>query len=440
MTFSSYFQTFYVLRKCKLKGKEPIKVSLADYTQDKFKITFKRQLTGIPAAGVFLRMSSKETSKETGDELDTPTSVQSADSKPASPRLSSTYGKMGKLYFSIINEESGFSLFCLHLTKQWSIENMVGFIEFAQLFRALLPYKPPDLDIELGLLEDYRFENVEELPKSDIVFNHEKYKTLSSKIISLYAKYVSPTCKFQINLSSRVRYQWINEVMKLQVPVVEKPSFGRRFTDSFNKHKRKGSNSKLKKPSSVPITPTEIEHASQTDVLHEDIELGPLGPATLISKMSSKESGGKTPVDSHSPDPSQSLEKSPQKANDGPDENGTVIVMTTSSTDEENDEENGDDGELVTQESLNKYMSMDIKAIQEEEKKKKEKEDTLPGVEIDVDVGKFLVLIQRILEQCHLLLMDSYSRFKTERNRQIEYDMHDHRVVKHHSVRNVKQT
>merc|ERR1711948_167334 len=110
--------------------------------------------------------------------------------------------------------------------------------------------------------------------------------------------------------------------------------------------------------------------------------------------------------------PSQSLEKLPQKENDGPD---------------------GD--ELVTQESLNKYMSMDIKAIQEQEKKKKEKEETLPGVEIDVDVGKFLVLIQRILEQCHLLLMDSYSRFKTERNRQIEYDMHDHRVVKQHSVR-----
>merc|ERR1719334_2087297 len=212
--------------------------------------------------------------------------------------------------------------------------------------------------------------------------------------------------------------------MKLQVPVFEKPSFGRRFTDSFNKHKRKGSNPKVKKPSSVPITPTEIEAASQTDVLHEEIELG---PATSISKKSSKaSSGGKTPVDNDSP--SQSLEKLPQKENDGPDGDGTVIVMTTSSTDEENEEENeDDDGELVTQESLNKYMSMDIKAIQEEEKKKKEKEDTLPGVEIDVDVGKFLVLIQRILEQCHLLLMDSYSRFKTERNRQIQYDMHDQR-------------
>merc|ERR1719242_1172489 len=106
MTFSSYFQTFYVLRKCKLKGKDPIKVSLADYTQDKFKITFKRQLTGI-SPGVFLRMSSKEPEAE----QDLPKSVQSADSLKAGSPRSSTYGKMGKLYFNIINERVGFHCF-----------------------------------------------------------------------------------------------------------------------------------------------------------------------------------------------------------------------------------------------------------------------------------------------------------------------------------------
>merc|ERR1711902_289987 len=57
------------------------------------------------------------------------------------------------------------------------------------------------------------------------------------------------------------------------------------------------------------------------------------------------------------------------------------------------------------------------------------------NIDIDVDLNLFLPLIQRILEQCHLLLMDSYSRFKTERNRQIEYDMHDRRVIKQHSVK-----
>merc|ERR1719242_315745 len=62
MTFSSYFQTFYVLRKCKLKGKDPIKVSLADYIQ-----TTINRYTRCRSV---LRMSSKETSKETGDELD----------------------------------------------------------------------------------------------------------------------------------------------------------------------------------------------------------------------------------------------------------------------------------------------------------------------------------------------------------------------------------
>ena len=64
-----------------------------------------------------------------------------------------------------------------------------------------------DFEIEMGLLEENRFENVEELPRSEIIFNHEQYKSLSSKIIALYEKYVSPTCQFQINLSSRVRYQ-----------------------------------------------------------------------------------------------------------------------------------------------------------------------------------------------------------------------------------------
>merc|ERR1719242_174589 len=408
MTFFSYFQTFYVLRKCKLKGKDPIKVSLTDYTQEKLKITFKRQFTA--PRDVFIRMHSK-------DHEPSPTSLSRADSTAGSPRsqtgsptsqLGDEYGKMGKLYFNIINEEKGFSLFCLHLTKQWSIENMVGLIEFAQLLRLLLPLKPPDLDLELGLLEDYRFENVEELPKSDIVFNHEKYKTLSSKIIALFEKYVSPTCKFQINLSSRVRYQWINEVIKLEVPVVEKPTFGRRFTDSFNKHKRKPSkeSSRFKKPSSVPVTPSEVETASKTDVLQEDVELG---PSTSI-----KSPKGRSPVGSRTP--SHSIDRA---------QNAFVTVT---------DEENQDDGELVTQESLNKYMSMDIKQIQEEEKK----EVTIPGVKTDIDVGKFLLLIQRILEQCHLLLMDSYSRFRTERNRQIEYDMHDRRVLKQHSMREVK--
>merc|ERR1711879_20947 len=80
------------------------------------------------------------------------------------------------------------------------------------------------------------------------------------------------------SLSSRVRYQWINEVMKLEVPVFGKPSLGRRFTDNFNKHKRKPSKDKpqIKKPSSVPVTPTEVDSANQTDVLHENIELGPV--------------------------------------------------------------------------------------------------------------------------------------------------------------------
>ena len=137
MTFLSYFQTLWVLRKCQLKGSKPIKVSLTEHTKEKYKITFARQVT----RDIFIRMSSKEPETAPGDAGDLD-HCDSNSSAPSSPRKRDHFGKMGKLYFNIINEESGFSLFCLHLTKEWSIENMVGFIEFAQLFRVLLAYKP----------------------------------------------------------------------------------------------------------------------------------------------------------------------------------------------------------------------------------------------------------------------------------------------------------
>ena len=104
MTFWTYFQTLWVLKKAKLKGQEPIKVSLAEHTQNKYKIDFKRQLT----QSLFHRMGSTDT--------DDGKTATSGSPRAESPRADSPshFGKMGRLYFNIINEESSFSLFCLH--------------------------------------------------------------------------------------------------------------------------------------------------------------------------------------------------------------------------------------------------------------------------------------------------------------------------------------
>merc|ERR1712113_845698 len=76
----------------------------------------------------------------------------------------------------------------------------------------------------------------------------------------------------------------------------------------------------------------------------------------------------------------------------------------------------------------NEYLKMDVR---------KDSIDTntidpFNDIDIDVDLNRFLPLIQRVLEQCHLLLMDSYSRFKNERDRKVEYDMEDEQIRQQH--------
>eukprot|EP01084_Bolivina_argentea_P118658 210487_1 len=200
--FFTIIQTLLVLKKCKLLGEKPIKISLTTHTQQKYSINFK---------------------SENNNNMSNEYSVNS----------------VMKRYFQTMNEEAQFALFCLHLNKEWAIENLVGFIEFAQLFRALLLQKSNDVELHLGLLSEYKFENVEELPKSDIIFNHDKYEKVSHKTIALYHKYIVSGSDFQLNLSAQVRNKWIEAIKPLRYIHVSKSNtrrissiqqFGRRIS------------------------------------------------------------------------------------------------------------------------------------------------------------------------------------------------------------------
>lgn len=115
-------QTLVVLKKCRLLGQEPMKISLADHTKQKFKINFKSMLS-------------------LGDNIDLTDENNLAVNIQGRERKYSANSVMTR-YFKTVNEEEQFALFCKHLTTEWSIENMVGFIEFAQMFRGLLIHRP----------------------------------------------------------------------------------------------------------------------------------------------------------------------------------------------------------------------------------------------------------------------------------------------------------
>ena len=239
-------------------------------------------------------------------------------------------------------------------------------------------YINSELQLHLGLLTEYRFEKVEQLPKSDIVFDHKIYDKASSKILALYKKYIVVSSNFQLNLSSQFRSKWTAAV---QPWMNNATSIGRRLSAQIRKVKRNSRIQKEQTKESSPETPKELQFVAEEDV--EDSQ-------QLMQ---------------HQGDITTALEIATQKKS-------TIDVAM-------------DFVRAVTpkRRGNNVSMSLDREALLNAI-------DPWKDVEIDVDLNLFIPLVQRVLEQCHLLLMDSYSRFKLERDRKVEYDMTDDRLVK----------
>ena len=296
----------------------------------------------------------------------------------------------------------------------------------------------------MGLLIEYKFENVDELPRSDIVFDHEKYPKLSNKIVALYNKYIVAASNFQLNLSAQVRSKWIEATVPLteQLAMHRRIStFGRRLSSQIQR--ARGSKLKTRQSMELAVNSNSAKNTAKQnknkissnlpkpEVIHEI-------PSTTTSDMNGTDnSRPTTPRDVPSVKKLGTTTEIIYIDTDNNEEykevpNGTPISTSISPN---TPIESGFDLMRSFTTKRKKTMNNEMLKMNLNEQSLNESIDEfrIGNVDIDVDLNIFLPLIQRVLEQCHLLLMDSYSRFKLERDRKVEYDMYDKEVVRTHT-------
>lgn len=277
------------------------------------------------------------------------------------------------------------------------------------------------MELNLGLVAEYKFKNVDELPRSDILFDHEAYAKLSDKIVALYHKYISASADFQLNLSAQVRTRWIVATSGLLSPINHRrgmPSLGRRLSTQFKKARSRQSS----------ILKTEEKRINHDDVQNK-VPSKIQTNSEVLQEIPSTGSDFNSPEDINRNTPTvPSTDIVYDNGQHGKVFFDTPTCIAASAVD-------GAIDFVKTITMKRQKLNNGILNMSLNEANMDYSIDPLSDCDIDIDLNVFLPLIQRVLEQCHLLLMDSFSRFKYERDRKVKYDMNDDETVKTHTVR-----
>eukprot|EP01084_Bolivina_argentea_P097352 175006_1 len=125
----------------------------------------------------------------------------------------STEIKRRNLFVETFKNAQQFEAFMLHVQKEFSIENIVGYIELYQLGQMILCSKQ-ELEKEYNqFIETYGIFLANDIPSSAILSN--KQFSINKKIILLYKKYIETMCELELNLPFSLRNNWkilVNEL------------------------------------------------------------------------------------------------------------------------------------------------------------------------------------------------------------------------------------
>eukprot|EP01083_Nonionella_stella_P025547 70316_1 len=113
--------------------------------------------------------------------------------------------------YAILADTDALNLFMLHLTKEYSMEILLSFIEFCQYLDYLESFQS-DTQRNAAMLN---FNLTKTLPVSSIVLNEDD--DFKRKGYALYCKYISSSSEYEINIRSKLRTDLSNVMNRYEV-------------------------------------------------------------------------------------------------------------------------------------------------------------------------------------------------------------------------------
>eukprot|EP01083_Nonionella_stella_P001581 4553_1 len=150
-------------------------------------------------------------------------SVDSSNMSPAVVRVSHMS------LIAVLSNKEALHLFMLHLSKEYSMEILLSYIEFNQYLSYLDSLEPNTSNNEYSMSNEDELDLnslvlLDSVPTSSIVNNDHGFK---EKAYALYSKYIARGCEYEINISGKLRNEFTNIVghyqlfMDLEVEIAE---------------------------------------------------------------------------------------------------------------------------------------------------------------------------------------------------------------------------